>query len=186
MASVWQDNKPVTMLSTLAQADVTHIAQRKMSRASVQCTDTVVLYNQYISGVDKGDQLRQYYRVRMRCYKNYKYMFLFLFDVSITNRILSLYAPTSMALSHQCLKQFRLKLAKQLVGDYNSQKRLGCPSFVPVHPPSSRLCFAVFTCLSMCWLCRVYVYMFARFVCFGGECHVRLCIHVCVLVCVFV
>ena len=126
MASVWQDNKPVTMLSTLAQADVTHIAQRKMSRASVQCTDAVVLYNQYIFGVNKGDQLRQYYRVRMRTT-------WFLFDVSITNRyILSLYAPTSMALS---LKLFRLKLAKQLVGDYNSRKHLGRPRFVSVHPP---------------------------------------------------
>ena len=77
MASVWMDNKPVTMLSTVAQADVTHIAHRKQkdgTRAPVQCTDTVMLYNKYMSGVDKGDQLRQYYRVRMRCYKNYKYL----------------------------------------------------------------------------------------------------------------
>ena len=79
MASVWMDNKPVTMLSTLAQPDATHTAQRKQrngSRVPVQCSDVVVLYNQYMSGVDRGDQLRQYYRVRMRCYKNYKYIFI--------------------------------------------------------------------------------------------------------------
>ena len=75
VASVWMDNKPVTMLSTLAQPDATHTALRKQrngSRVPVQCSDAVVLYNQYMSGVDRGDQLRQYYRVRMRCYKNYK------------------------------------------------------------------------------------------------------------------
>ena len=54
------------MLSTLAQADATHTAQRRQRdglRVSVQCPDAVVLYNQYMAGVDKGDQYRQYYRV---------------------------------------------------------------------------------------------------------------------------
>ena len=70
VASVWMDKKPVTMPSTLAQADATHTALRKEkdgTRAPAQCTDAVVLYNQYMAGVDKGDQLRQYYRVRTRC-----------------------------------------------------------------------------------------------------------------------
>ena len=87
MASVWMDKKPVNMLSTLAQADVTRTAQRKQkdgSRISVQCTDAVVLYK-YMAGVDKGDQMRQYYRVRTKCTKYYKYMFWFLFDVTVTN-----------------------------------------------------------------------------------------------------
>ena len=67
VASVWMDKKPVTMLSTLAPADVTHTAQRRQrdgTCSSVQCTDVVVLYNQYMAGVDKGDQLRQNYHVR--------------------------------------------------------------------------------------------------------------------------
>ena len=139
VVSVWMDNKPVTMLSTLAQPDATHTAlreQRNGSRVPVQCSDAVVLYNQYMSGVDRGDQLRQYYRVRMRCYKNYKYIFWFLFDVSITNSyIISLYAPSSMPLTHQRLKMFRLRLADQLVGNYNTRKRLGRPRSLPLHPP---------------------------------------------------
>ena len=80
MASVWMDKKPVNMLSTLAQADVTRTAQRKQkdgSRISVQCTDAVVLYNKYMAGVDKGDSMRQYYRVRTKCTKYYKKIFLF-------------------------------------------------------------------------------------------------------------
>ena len=141
VASVWMDKKPVTMLSTLAQADVTHAAQRKQkdgSRVSVQCTDAVVLYNKYMAGVDKGDQLRQYYRVRTRCQKPYKYIFWFLFDVAVTNSfILSLFAPTTIPLSHQHLKTFRLQLAEQLVGTYNSRKRLGRPCSRPIHHPPS-------------------------------------------------
>ena len=139
VASVWMDKKPVNMLSTLAQADVTHTAQRKQkdgARVSVQCTDAVVLYNKYMAGVDKGDQLRQYYRVRTKCTKYYKYIFWFLFDVSITNSyILSLFTPTSMPLSHQRYKAFCLKLADQLVGNYNTRKRLGRPRSLPAHLP---------------------------------------------------
>ena len=64
VASVWMDKKAVTMLSTLAQPDLEHIAYRKQkdgTRLSVQCSDSVVLYNKYMGGVDRGDQLRQYY-----------------------------------------------------------------------------------------------------------------------------
>ena len=88
-----------------------------------------------MSGVDKGDQLRQYYRVRMRCMKYYKYIFWFLFDVSITNSyILSLFTPTTMPISQQSLMAYRLKLADQLVSSYTSRERLGRPPITPAHP----------------------------------------------------
>ena len=80
VVSVWMDKKPVTMLSTLAQTDVIHTAQRweKDGRSVfVQCSDAVVLYNKYMASVDKGGQLTQYYCVRTKCMKkNYKYIFL--------------------------------------------------------------------------------------------------------------
>ena len=74
VASVWMDKKPVTMLSTLAQPNIERTAYRKQkdgTRLSVQCSDSVVLYNKYMGGVDRGDQMRQYYRVRSKCLKNY-------------------------------------------------------------------------------------------------------------------
>ena len=139
VASVWMDKKPVNMLSTLAQADVTHTIQKRQrdgTSAPTQCPDAVVLYNRYMAGVDKGDQYRQYYHVRTKCLKKYKYIFWFLFDVAITNAyILSTFAPTTMSISQTRLKQFRLKLAEQLVGNYNSRKALGRP---PVHVPPPR------------------------------------------------
>ena len=38
-----------------------------------------------MGGVDRGDQLRGYYHVRLKCVKNYKYIFWFLFEVAVTN-----------------------------------------------------------------------------------------------------
>ena len=148
VASVWMDKKPVTVLSTLAQADVTHTAQRRVrdgSRVSVQCPDAVVLYNRYMAGVDKGDQYRRYYRIRTKCLKYYKYLFMFCVDASITNSfILSTFTPTSMCITHQRQKAFRLRLAEQLVGAYNSRKRLGRPhsSQAAVAIPSATGCSA--------------------------------------------
>ena len=141
VASVWMDKKQVTMLSTLSQADATHTAQRRQrdgSRESVQCTDAVILYNKYMSGVDKGDQMRQYYRVRTKCTKYYKYIFWFVFDVAVTNAfILSLFTPTTIPITKQRLKAFRLQLADQLIGNYNTRKRLGHPRSITgtPHPP---------------------------------------------------
>ena len=139
VASVWMDKKLVSTLSTLAQPNTAHTVQRRQkdgSRIPVRCTEALVLYNQYMSGVDKGDQLRQYYRVRTKSRKNYKYIFWFLFDVAITNSyILSLFSPTCMPISHQRLKVFRLQLAEQLVGMYNTRKHPGRPRSAMTHPP---------------------------------------------------
>ena len=41
--------------------------QKDGTSLSVQCSDLVVLYNKYMGGVDRGYQLRQYYRVRSKC-----------------------------------------------------------------------------------------------------------------------
>ena len=63
--------------------------------------------------VDKGDQMQQYYRIRLKSVKNYKYIFWFLLDVAITNAyILLRYVPVTTSV--QSLKVFRLKLAEQL------------------------------------------------------------------------
>ena len=97
-----------------------------------------------MGGVDRGDQLRKYYPVRLKCNKNYKYIFWFLFDVCITNAfIISKYYVPS-ALSSSCvtrLKNFRVSLAKSLIGDYNSRQRgrhsIGAPVERPIVSPES-------------------------------------------------
>ena len=76
------------MLSTMSNPLTTQSVERKQkdgSKVMVPCPDAVVVYNKFMGGVDKGDQLRHYYRIRTKCVKNYKYIFWFLVDMVITN-----------------------------------------------------------------------------------------------------
>lgn len=79
-----------------------------------------------MGGVDYSDQVCGYYHVRLKCMKNYKYMFWFLFHVAITNvfTLQSYMVSTTPPLE---LKKFRMRLAEQLIGRYMSRKRSGRP-----------------------------------------------------------
>ena len=139
VATVWKDKKDVKMLSTLCDPNSTQTVERKQkdgSKIRIPCPDAVVVYNKFMGGVDLGDQLRHYYRIRTKCVKNYKYIFWFLVDVAITNaHILSKYSPITT--SPKTLKVFRLTLAEELIGKYCSRKRAGRPTSVRSvpHPP---------------------------------------------------
>ena len=125
-ASVWMDNKPVTVMSTNTQPTATGTVlrrQRNGSRISVPCPEAVISYNSNMGGVDHGDQLRGYYNCRTKSRKFYKYIFYFLFDVSITNAFI-LWKHFGSA-TGMTLKEFRLRLAQQLIGDYCSRRRAG-------------------------------------------------------------
>ena len=125
-ASVWMDNKLVTVMSTNTQPTATGSVlrrQRDGSRTSVPCPEAVISYNSSMGGVDRGDQLRGYYNCRTKSRKFYKYIFYFLLDVSITNAFIlwkNFGSATGMT-----LKEFRLRLAEQLIGDYCSRRRAG-------------------------------------------------------------
>ena len=125
VATLWRDNRVVTILSTNAQPhlqDVVQRRQRNSSRVDVPCPVSVAMYQKYMGGVDRNDQLRQYYTVRKKCRKFYKYILWFLFEASLTNSYV-LYSNFSSLSRRQPLKQFRLQLAKSLIGDYHSKKR---------------------------------------------------------------
>ena len=90
-----------------------------------------------MGGVDIGDQYRHYYQVRMKSRKFYKYIFWFLFEVSILNSfVLHKYSPCfGKQLSYL---NYCVELAQQLIGTYNSRKRLGRPSSSVAAP--KRMC----------------------------------------------
>ena len=129
VATVWHDKRDVTMISSMNSPDATTTVERRQqdgTRIEVTCPEAVATYNAHMAGVDRGDQLRNYYRVRLKITKNYKYVFWFVFDVSVTNAfILSRYRVTTT--SSHTLKMFRLDLATSLIGDYNTRKRIGRP-----------------------------------------------------------
>ena len=77
VATIWKDTKDVKMLSTMTQPQATAPVNRKRhdgSTIQIPCPLCIVEYNKYMGGVDEGDQLRGYYRVRLKCRKNYKYI----------------------------------------------------------------------------------------------------------------
>ena len=87
-ASAWKDRKVVTVLSTNTQPTDNGAVLRKQqdgTRISVPCPQAIINYNEFMGGVDRGDQLRGYYGCRMKSRKFYKYIFYFLLDVTITN-----------------------------------------------------------------------------------------------------
>ena len=98
--------------------------QQDGSRIPVTCPESIIRYNKYMGGVDHGDQLRGYYNCRTKSRKFYKYIYTFLLDVAITNAfiLLKYFCPGSRISNY---KNFRLQLAKELVGNYCSRRRRG-------------------------------------------------------------
>ena len=119
------------MLSNIHGATEVSKVKRRLGDGSgidVNCPLAIAHYNKYMGGVDKSDQLRGYYHVRLKSGKNYEHIFWFLFDVAITNSfLLSQFSPTTKSKSSQSYKQYRLDLAHQLIGSYNNRKRIGRP-----------------------------------------------------------
>ncbi len=127
VAHAWLDNKQVLCMSTNTQPDAHGTVLRRKrdgTRVSVPCPDSIVQYNKYMGGVDRGDQLRGYYRCQIKTRKFYKYIFFFLVDVAITNSFV-LYRMRTGDRSVKNIKDFRLNLASSLIGSYSNRKRRG-------------------------------------------------------------
>jgi hypothetical protein len=126
VAHAWKDNKQVMVMSTNSQPTSRGLVMRKTndgSRISITCPESIILYNQFMGGVDKGDQLRGYYRCRVKTRKFYKYIFFFLLDVAITNSFI-LYRGSTNGKT-KTIKEFRILLSQELIGDYVSRRRPG-------------------------------------------------------------
>ena len=126
-ASSWMDNKVVTVMSTTSQPSATGAVLRRQkdgTRVSVPCPESIITYNRYMGGVDRGDQLRGYYNCKVKSRKFYKYIFYFLLDVSITNAFI-LYKNFRSSPTFNNIKKFRLQLARELIGEYSTRRRAG-------------------------------------------------------------
>lgn len=134
VASVWRDRKLVYVMSTNSDAEGDTSVQRKERDGSakvIPCPPNVVVYNKYMGGVDKSDQLRHYYRVRCKTRKFYRYIFWFMFDSSVVNAFILCkgYLPvTDKSIRQLTIKNFRLSLADGLIGTYNSRQRYALPA----------------------------------------------------------
>ena len=134
-ASAWMDRKMVMVMSTNCQPSSCGTVSRKQrdgTSLEVPCPESIISYNKFMGGVDRGDQLRGYYRCRSRSRKFYKYIFFFLLDVAITNAYI-LMKSSGRPCPFKDFKSFRLQLAKELIGEYCSRRRRGRGGDV-IHP----------------------------------------------------
>ena len=114
-------------MSTTSQPSAVGTVLRKHedgSRVPVPCPQAIISYNEFMGGVDRGDQLRGYYSCRTKSRKFYKYIFYFLLDVAITNAFV-LYKDYAGSPRVKTIRDFRVELAKELIGDYCSRRRAG-------------------------------------------------------------
>ena len=90
-----------------------------------------------MGGVDHNDQLCRYYRIRLKCRKYYKYIFWFLFDVTVSNAFIISKTNPEMAAITRSVKAFRTHLAKETLSGYCSRKRKGWKPSIPGKPFST-------------------------------------------------
>lgn len=136
------DRKVVTVMSTTSQPSAIGTVLRRQkdgTRISVPCPEAIIIYNRYMGGVDRGDQLRGYYNCKVKSRKFYKYIFYFLFDVSITNAFI-LYKNFRSSPTFNTIKKFRLQLARELIGKYTTRRQSW--SWWWGHSPSSSAAFS--------------------------------------------
>ena len=76
LVSLWQDTKTVSVLSTNQSPSEVSVQRRQKdgSRTQLPCPLSIKIYNLFMGGVDKNDQLRGYYSVRTKSRKSYKYL----------------------------------------------------------------------------------------------------------------
>ncbi len=75
---IYTNSDPQIVTSILRQ-------QSDDNKEEVECPLALKSCNKYMGGVDRGDQLKGYYRCRVKSRMFYKDIFYFLIDVAITN-----------------------------------------------------------------------------------------------------
>ena len=93
-------------MSTNSQPTGSTTVQRRQKDGKSQtepCPPNVVVYNKFMEGVGKCDQLRGYYRVRVKLRKFYRYIFCFLFDCCVVNAftLVKHFSPTADSSRHR-------------------------------------------------------------------------------------
>ena len=139
VATVWQDNKQVRLLSTNSKPAVVCQASRRIGHETVHVNqpENVHLYNKYMNGVDRHDQLRMQYVVGRFAHKAWKYLMWFLVNASIVNAFI-IYQKVSTRTTKKRYAHihFRQEVACQLIAGFSGRKRKSeAPMYVgPVAP----------------------------------------------------
>ena len=121
----WHDKQDVSFLSTnISPNEPSRPVQRKKNgrEITIQKLRVADLYTAQMGGVDRADQLRSFYFSGWQSRKWYRYIFWFLFNLSICNSFVLANVYRGRQRKRTML-EFRLKLAKQLINGFSQQKR---------------------------------------------------------------
>ena len=134
LALTWIDKRPVHMAGTYTKCpqDNMPTVERKKKDGSIEnvtCPEIVINYNSDMGGVDRNDQMKSYYPIPVTGKKWWVRIFFDVIDRSIHNAYILYQESPSHA--QQIFKDFRVRLAKQLIGNFSSRKRMGRPSAGP-------------------------------------------------------
>ena len=84
------------------------------------------IYNKFMDGVDRNDQVKSYYSINLHTKKWWTRLFFYLVDRAVINS--HILEKSSLNHGNRPLKSFKVSLAKELVGDFRSTKAGGRPS----------------------------------------------------------
>ena len=122
---VWQDTKQVRYASVAIDPAVVGVAVRRVSRNYVRVNQPLVAqrYNQHYKSIDLLDQYIAAYPISRRTYRSWKHIFWYSFQTSVINAYI-LYrethpGPLPKTYAHI---DFRIALAKQLIGNFSNRK----------------------------------------------------------------
>ena len=121
--TIWQDKRDVNILSTnfypLSPKTVKERRKRNGDVVRVEKPACVDLYNNSMGGVDRSDQLRSYYSACRPSKKWYKYLFLFIVNLSLVNSFI-IFKENVQRRGRRTQVDFRFALAKQLIAGFSS------------------------------------------------------------------
>ena len=135
LAITWMDKKAVHAAGTYTQAPEENLPevnwkQKDGTLQRITCPQLISLYNTYMGGVDKNDQMKSYYTIPVSGKKWWSRILFDLVDRSIFNSfVLEQESPNH---AKRTLKSFRIDLAKQLIGNFSSRRKRGRPSDEPL------------------------------------------------------
>ncbi|KAL2096839.1 hypothetical protein ACEWY4_006046 [Coilia grayii] len=104
----------------------------RYSTVEIPCPVPVVQYNKYMGGVDRSDELIQYYSAHRRVSRSYRTLFLPFFDIASTNAYI---LHLELAQASQQKAQSHKAFLSQLAGELCEVE----PSGVPVHRQTTHL-----------------------------------------------
>ncbi|KAK3735138.1 hypothetical protein QZH41_000008 [Actinostola sp. cb2023] len=120
----WHDKRDVAFLSTnVSPREPPRRVQRKKGERNFEIDKPNVadVYTKYMGGVDQADQLRSYYYAGRQSRKWYRYIFWFIFNLSVCNS--HILESHHLGRNKRTQIQYRLELGKRLINGYNSRKR---------------------------------------------------------------